>query len=96
MQISASHYYPIATSAHSQSRPRQATPSQRPLETVEYPATGVSQYNVGRAERRSPLYVQPTQQGNLSRTSEQALRAYRTTALAGEPGELVNRLYVTA
>lgn len=96
MQISSSQLYPIVSNAHAQSQPRREAPTRHPLETVEYPATNVDQYSNHRTERRPPLYVQPAQQSNLSRTSEQALRAYRTTALAGEPSELVNRLYVTA
>jgi hypothetical protein len=34
--------------------------------------------------------------GKLSRTGEEAMRAYRDAAMAGEPAELVNRVNVTA
>lgn len=48
-----------------------------------------------RTSRQTPVFLQPANH-NLSRTGEQAMRAYQNAATAGHREELVNRIHELA
>lgn len=96
MQISSSNTLPILTGSRPQASPRPPASVRRSTETADTATNLVNYTDHEQAQRRSPLYVQPIQTGKLSRTGEQAMRAYRDAAMAGNPAELVNRVNVVA
>jgi hypothetical protein len=94
MLINSNNSLPVVSGLRPEPALRQTrTP---PQATSEYQANQISNVESEQGSRRPPLFIQPMANGKLSRTGEEAMRAYRDAAMAGEPAELVNRVNVTA
>ena len=93
MQINGTYNLPIARPQAEPVSTRQPRPRQpmapAPRDSLpDRPEQG-AQYQ---ANRRAPVFLQPANHA-VSRTGEQAMRAYHDAAMAGNREELVNRIH---
>ncbi|MBI1422952.1 MAG: hypothetical protein GC149_05740 [Gammaproteobacteria bacterium] len=95
MQIYTNNSLPVIAGTRPEPVLRRPAPPRTEV-TSEFQPNVIDNPGSDQGSRRAPLFLQSNSPGNFTRTGETAVRTYRDVALAGEPGELVNRLNVTA
>jgi hypothetical protein len=98
MQISSNNTLPVTTGIPAETSLRR-TASRPPSKTAvenQNQTTVANKAGSEKGSRRPPVFVQSMKNVQLSRTGEEAMRAYRDVAQAGDQAELVNRVNVIA